>query len=453
MRLHEIFLMVLPLSLIPLGNSMRKIVAISIPAVSSILVAKSGFYEAEVLGFSGVELVFDEGSRIFMLVGSLVFLGVAIEKDSWRRSDFFLFCSSFVVVELLFMSADMFNLYVMMEILSIQAGLMILNDADSKKLWSTVKYLMVGSIGANLYLLGVGLVYAEHGTFNMTDLGRIDPIPTVLMVFGLMVRTGIFAFGMWLPQFHSNAPGEVSALLSSVFVESGIYAFYRMSKLGVLSDLAWMESLALVLALGGALMALRRRNFKDILASSTMAHLGISLFNPAVAPLGALAHAVSKAPLFLVSEDVKRGRLSVPNALLSIPLVLSLIGTYPTFGYVVKGEILKGWEEVEWMMIVIYSIIGYSVVSSLKEVEIVGWKPGWGVIYFSALVAVLSAREFPGFSILGLIPLIISLSALRFDVRLKIGILERLEELEGNVLTVLMLLSVAVGFVWLSRSL
>ncbi len=451
MKLHEALLSFLALSLIPFGERIRKVLSIVVPISVLILVLTTEDYRDTLLGYSGVRLIFDEGSKFFMIAGAVVFLGVALEKKSWKRTEYFLFCSSFLVIELLFMSGDLFNMYVMMEILSVQAGLMILVDVSPAKLWATLKYLMIGSVGANLYLLGVGMVYMNSGTFDITVLKGVELIPVTLMLLGLMVRSGVFGLGMWLPQFHTNAPKEISALLSAIFVEGGMYAYYRIVTAGLIEDTLWLEYGALIFVLGGSLMALKSRSFKGVLASSTMSHIGASFFNVYTVPLGVLAHSIVKAPLFLISDEISEKSVRISELVVIVVFILSLLGVYPTFGCAVKESMVKDTLS-EFVVLLSYGLIGYSLFSHIKVVGVyrkIKIRPSL-LLFFISLI-LLTSIYFPAFSPMSFIPLIISMGSLIVNVKLKLRFLEKLEELESNTLVVLIFVSLVVGVLWLSR--
>ncbi|GAG46725.1 unnamed protein product, partial [marine sediment metagenome] len=134
------------------------------------------------------------------------------------------------------LTGDIFNLFVFFEILCISSYALVAYFGDRAGIESAVKYLIQGSIGSSLLLIGIALFYGQFGTLNMADLARqivssSDPsvfVPMVLMVTGLGVEAAIFPLNAWLPDAHSSAPSSISAILSGIAIEVGLYAVVRV---------------------------------------------------------------------------------------------------------------------------------------------------------------------------------------------------------------------------------
>ncbi len=69
-------------------------------------------------------------------------------------------------------SADAFNIFVFMEISSLASYVLIAGGPDRRALPAVFKYLIMGTIGATFYLIGIGLIYMMTGTLNLADRDR-----------------------------------------------------------------------------------------------------------------------------------------------------------------------------------------------------------------------------------------------------------------------------------------
>jgi len=134
------------------------------------------------------------------------------------------------------LTGDIFNLFVFFEMLCISSYALVAYVGNRAGIESSIKYLIQGSIGSCLILIAVGLLYGLFGTLNMADIARnihsVSPIslfvPFVLFITGLGVEAALFPLNAWLPDAHSSAPSSISAILSGIAIEVGIYAVARV---------------------------------------------------------------------------------------------------------------------------------------------------------------------------------------------------------------------------------
>jgi multicomponent Na+:H+ antiporter subunit D len=277
------------------------------------------------------------------------------------------------------LSADMFHLFVFLEVYALSSYALVALGGD-RAVFASLRYLILGTFGSMLYLLGVGFIYFMTGTLNMADaaerLGPVAGSPTVtaavvLIVCGLGLKAALFPLHVWLPDAHSHAPPVVAALLAAVQVKVAAYALVRLL-FGVFAPagVTALPTLLLVLtylsAAGvvvGSVLAIRQRDLKRMLAWSTVAQLGfigigIGLANPtalAGALLHVLNHALMKSCLFLAAggiiagagvKDIQRfaglGR-RMPLLMAGFGVAaLSMIGVPPTAGFFSKWYLLTG---------------------------------------------------------------------------------------------------------------
>ena len=329
MKTHSVILILLSFTPLSMLKILRKPLTILYPLVVSaaFLLEKSG--DLQVIGKFGVHLKLSEDSKIFALAISLSFLMVALNRKEWTVKRALLFLTSILTISAVMISYDLFNVYVLMEVLSVQAGLMAIEKRDKRVLWNTLKYLIVSSVGADLYLVGVIMVYQKTGNFSIPD--EIDKLPMAFITTGMLMRAGVFGLGTWLLSFHSSVDDELSALFSGAFIGGIVFPIHRI--LGI----SHMTHILQILALLGSLLVFFSKNYKRILAISTMTHLGamISMSDPSIYFFN---HAVAKTFLFLKSGDLKRKVLSKTDFALAILSTASLAGFPLTLGALAESQ-------------------------------------------------------------------------------------------------------------------
>jgi multicomponent Na+:H+ antiporter subunit D len=275
------------------------------------------------------------------------------------------------------LTSDLFNLFVFLEIYAI-ATYALVALGGPRATFASLRYLIFGTIGSGLYLLGVGFLYFMVGSLSMADVSErvagLGTSPTVvaalaLIVVGLGLKMALFPLHIWLPEAHSYAPPAVAALLAAVQVKVAAYALvrilYDVFDVGFVSvELPLAELLVLFGVAGiafGSAMAIAQRDLKRMLAYSTVAQLGyigvgIGIATPlaiAAALLHVLNHALMKACLFLVAggiyertgiREIPRlagiGRRMPVTAAAMAVAALSMVGVPPTGGFFSKWYLL-----------------------------------------------------------------------------------------------------------------
>jgi multicomponent Na+:H+ antiporter subunit D len=334
----------------------------------------------------GIEYVVDAlGATMAVLVSGLGLLGAAYAAGHERRTGaqagafdalFLLLASGLLGIVV---TGDVFNLYVFLEI-SALAGYALLGSGGGRSVFAAFRYLLVGTIAASFYLLGIGYLYALTGTLNMADLavrlaavpaggGPVLPVAVSLIVVGLAIKTAVFPLHGWLPDAYTYAPSSVTPFVAAVMSKVGAYALYRMLffVLGpgaaaeqALRLLAWAAAVAVV---AGSVMALAQRDVRRMLAYSSVGQvgyivLGFGLGNAAAltgALLHVLNHAVLKGCLFMVAGGLhaRAGAVRVadyaglgrrsPLALAALVVAgLSMVGLPPLGGFFSKWYLVSG---------------------------------------------------------------------------------------------------------------
>lgn len=221
-------------------------------------------------------------------------------------------------------TGDAFNVFVFLEISSLASYTLIALGRRRRALVASFRYLIMGTVGATFFLIGLGLLYALTGTLNMDDLAaRIPPLvgspaattALLFIVAGLGLKAAIFPLHQWLPDAYAEAPPAVSAFMAATSTKVALYALIRFL-FGVFGlqqfvDLPMLQSglqgLAVAGMLVGSVLALRATDIGRILALSSVAQVGYILLGLALFSTSGLAaglvhlfnHALMKGALFL----------------------------------------------------------------------------------------------------------------------------------------------------------
>ncbi len=219
------------------------------------------------------------------------------------------------------LTGDIFNLFVMIELVVISGVVLTAISDDRYGAEAAYKYFLISLIASFALLFGIGSLYVSYGTLNMADLAQriaadpnqpLLPIALVMLCVTFMIKSAAVPFHFWQPDFHTASPTPVSAMLSSVVVKLGVYGFMRLTTL--LAPAAnWINFLlvgtGVVGVIFGGLGALGTHNVKRMFAYSTLAQVGFiyvgigwdTALSRAAAVLFTVNHALIKSALLMLS--------------------------------------------------------------------------------------------------------------------------------------------------------
>lgn len=226
-------------------------------------------------------------------------------------------------------TGDLFNLYVFLEIASL-AAYAVMAIGNDKAPVAVIRYVIIGTIGASFYLLGVGFIYFATGSLNMADVASLLPglhgsrlivAAATFIVVGVALKMALFPFHIWLPDVYTYSPSGVIALIAPIMTKVGAYVLIRMlisvflpsylsDVLPVTLIIGWLAATGIIAM---SIMAIAQKDFRRMLAYSSVAQicyvaLGIGLANP-LGLIGGLLHilnhAFMKGCLFQVSGGIR----------------------------------------------------------------------------------------------------------------------------------------------------
>ena len=242
--------------------------------------------------------------------------------DEWKFYSLYLFMLA--GLNGVIISADIFNLYVFLEIASISGYILVAYGGQAEGLEAAFKYAIMGSLASLFILLGIGMLYSYVSTLNMADIavalsikpkGLLTGFISALFFAGFGLKAALIPFHAWLPDAHSSAPSPVSATLSGIVIKTiGVYALIRVffNIIGITSNLLLvLMILGIVSMVAGAILALAQNDIKRMFAYSSISQIGYIIFafgvGTPLALLGGLFHifnhACFKSLLFLNQND------------------------------------------------------------------------------------------------------------------------------------------------------
>ncbi len=335
---------------------------------------------------AGIGLVADGFSSMVALLVAVVSLAVVIyARRAGPRGNTFYSVYLLLVGGLagLTYTGDVFNMYVFLEIVGLAAYALVATGDSTRSVLAGLKYLIIGTIGASLFLLGVGYAYIATGTLNMVDLAsrlgtdvapydsRLVLASFGLIVTGLTVKVALFPMHTWQPDAYAEAPDSVSVFISALVSTVSAYALARVlftvftldffAAVPIARELiAYAAAISII---AGSILAVLQSDIKRMLAYSSVSQFGMivaafGLMNKTAAIGGTihlLGHAVIKGALFAaagivvavtgartVDEYAGLAQRAPVTAGAFAVLALSMVGVPPAVGFVGKWYIAVG---------------------------------------------------------------------------------------------------------------
>lgn len=308
----------------------------------------------------------------------------------------FALCGITIMVSYQNMSMLFIGVEIMSVSLYILAGIRKLNFASNE---ASLKYFLMGAFSTGFLLFGITLIYGATGSFDIAVIEQylVDNVKSVsplfypgviLVMIGLCFKVGAAPFHFWTPDVYEGSPSLITAFMSTVVKTAGFAAFLRLFS-GAFEPLHdfWMPALMVIVVITlcvGNITALYQKNFKRMLAYSSISHAGYLLFSLVVltansasnvlvyATAYTFASIIAFAVLILVKQ--KTGSDSIdsfnglgkknPLAAFSLTVaMLSLAGIPLTAGFIGKYvmflNVMENYQTALVVIAILNALVGF----------------------------------------------------------------------------------------------
>ncbi|RKD97391.1 proton-conducting transporter transmembrane domain-containing protein [Halopiger aswanensis] len=334
----------------------------------------------------GIQLVADEFSMLVVVLVTAVALGVlAYTRQGGPRGNTFYSAYLLLTGGLLGISltGDVFNLFVFLEITSLATYALVASGDGPEAAVAALKYLILGTVAASMYLIGVAFVFMATGTLNMVELAAAIPEadPTLIragfafMIVGFATKVAQWPLHTWQPSAYNRAPDGVTPLIAALVSTASAYAFGRLIvtvfEVDYLAAMPRAGSIVVTIGcvsvLAGTVLAVIQREVKRMLAYSSVSQFGLVLAAYGVVIAGQSETAFVGAAIHLVGHGLLKAGLFLGVALVATSygartvdeyaglakdrpfaagsiavLLLALVGVPPGVGFVGKWYIAVG---------------------------------------------------------------------------------------------------------------
>ncbi len=348
----------------------------------------------------GIELRVDHINALALVMISTVALLAAfysnhrVEEETPGKSSqyytMFLLCAMGLMG--MTVTGDAFNLYVLLEVAAL-SGYALVAMGDKRAAVAAFNYIIIGTIGASFYLLGVGYLYIKTGSLNMVGIQEIIAeqglaesktiqVAFILILLGVFIKMAFFPLYAWLPNAYTHAPSTSACLMAPLVTKVSIYIMVRMmltvfGPAFAFDSIGWGDAVVVLAAIGiiaSSVIALAQTELKKMLCFLVVAEVGYMVGGAWLANhhgmVGAIYHILSDGFMTLcmflgASILVVKTRQTAIAGLVDLyrkmPLtmaaftlgMLSMIGVPPTCGFFSKYFLIRGGIEAgQWLYVV-----------------------------------------------------------------------------------------------------
>ena len=312
-------------------------------------------------------------------------------------------------------TGDAFNLFVFLEITSLSSYVLISLGSERRALTAAYRYLIMGTLGATFYLIGVAMMYMMTGTLNMADLAILIPavadtrtilVALAFLTVGISLKLALFPLHLWLPNAYTYAPSVVTAFLAATGTKVAVYILIRIFftifggvevfQIKIIGDV--LMGLAILAMVSGSAVAIYQNNVKRMLAYSSVAQIGYMVLGISFATVTGLTggivhlfnHALVKCALFMalgcvfmrigsvnIRDMAGLGRRMPVTMASFVVSGLSLIGVPLTVGFISKWYLIQAALEKGWWPIAVLVLFSslLAVIYIWRVVEVAYFRP------------------------------------------------------------------------------
>lgn len=272
----------------------------------------------------GMMLNMDRLAWLMLVLNNALFLLMTVFNRDKHYMDplfIFLFLGLQGLINGIFLSYDLFNTYILIEVSTVAVSILIMYKRDSRSMYDGMIYLLVNMFAMVFFLMGIGYLYKYFGVLDIASLKsaiasvgdrQILYLPYAFLITGVSLKAAIMPLFSWLPKAHGtpSAPSIVSAVLSGIYVKTGVYLLIRIHE--AFTPLAMNNVfiiMGIITAILGFTFAIAQKDIKLILAYHTISQVGLILIGisstSATQQAGGLYHlfnhGIFKALLFLIA--------------------------------------------------------------------------------------------------------------------------------------------------------
>ncbi len=349
-------------------------------------------------GLLGINLMVDPFSAMFLLIIAILFLPVIIFSLKYIKNHkhkyFILIYLMTAGIAGMILTADLFNLYVFLEVSSLSSCALVALKNTNKGIEATFKYLIMSTLGSFFILLATILTYDLTGTLNMAEISlEFKDIPfkikitlMALFVFGYVIKIGLIPLHAWLPDAYQDSPIPYNVLSSGLVMKSAVYALIKV--LYIIFGIEFLDE-SRILNIGvfwgvitfiiAHFLAFQQSNLNRLLAYSSIAQvayimIGLFVGNEAGLVGGnfhILNHAIMKGTLFLIIgifyyslkaveiEDIKGLGYKFPIiSFVFVVASLAIVGLPPFNGFISKWLIIEAALEAGFVYAAFFILVG-----------------------------------------------------------------------------------------------
>ncbi|VAW82806.1 Na(+) H(+) antiporter subunit D [hydrothermal vent metagenome] len=359
-------------------------------------------------------------------------------------------------------TGDIFNVFVFLEISSLSSYALISLGRKRQALTSAYQYLIMGTLGATFFLIGVGLIYSQTGTLNMLDLAARLPEVTGLktvhtgfafIMIGIALKLALFPLHLWLPNAYTYAPSVITVFLAATATKVAVYIMLRILFTvfpnGFVSatptgDLFVLLGIAGIIS--ASVYAIYQSDVKRLLAYSSVAQIGYMALGIGFASVTGLTatiihlfnHALMKGALFMAvgaiiyrigacrMENIHGLGRRMPWTFAAIVIgSFSLIGVPGTAGFISKWYlVLAALQQEAWISVAVI-LIGslLAMIYMGKIIEALYFKP--------TTETTLSVKEAPVLLLAPTWVLVLANIYFGLNTELTVGVAERAAQVLG----------------------
>jgi multicomponent Na+:H+ antiporter subunit D len=366
----------------------------------------------------GIELIIDPLAALMLVLVAAValvatFSALASVRQELPGREHLFFTLYLILISGLMglvVTGDAFNLYVLLEITSITTYCLIAMGPGRAPL-ASFNYIIMGTIGACFYLLGVGYIYLLTGSLNMADIHGILPgmygsisvaIAFAFLLVGIWVKMAFLPLHGWLPNAYTHSPSGTSVLIAPLMTKVSVFLMIRIifsifspeyaffQHVGVQHLIVWAAAIGILVASG---LALAQTDLKRMLSYIIVAEVGYMVGGVWLANTqgmtGAILHIVNDALmtlcLFLAASAIvyrlgDSKLASMQGLYRRMPLTMaaftvgafSMIGVPPTAGFFSKWYLIAGGIEAgSWAWVYVAALLVSSLVNAVLFFRII----------------------------------------------------------------------------------